>query len=157
MTVFTVFVWFSGLSFICQRITLFMFSNIKINHSSIGRVRGRDGSRESINPPYINLPSPNVQDDVMFIQYHVIFLKIDDISFLFLPNNNKYRNTNCFPDSPFLATAITSRRTAVVAVSGVVAVVRWQQRLQMKRKPNRLPRSWPVEGPSYRRKSLLTT
>ncbi|KAI9556871.1 hypothetical protein GHT06_016663 [Daphnia sinensis] len=28
-----------------------------------GRVRGRDGSRESINPPYINLPSPNVQDD----------------------------------------------------------------------------------------------
>lgn len=29
-----------------------------------GRVRGRDGSRESINPPYINLPSPNVQDDV---------------------------------------------------------------------------------------------
>jgi len=28
-----------------------------------GRVRGRDGSRDSINPPYINLPSPNVQED----------------------------------------------------------------------------------------------
>lgn len=35
-----------------------------INHFSLGRVRGRDGSRDSINPPYINLPSPNVQDDV---------------------------------------------------------------------------------------------
>ena len=37
----------------------------------LGRVRGRDGSRDSINPPYINLPSPNVQDDV---GYQLFFL-----------------------------------------------------------------------------------
>lgn len=36
-----------------------------LTRPTTGRVRGRDGSRDSINPPYINLPSPNVQDDVI--------------------------------------------------------------------------------------------
>jgi hypothetical protein len=43
-------------------VRLFLFHHKLLSLS--GRVRGRDGSRESINPPYINLPSPNVQDDV---------------------------------------------------------------------------------------------